>query len=194
MSMFPQTLQSNIDRLNYAKGQIKATLEEAGVTVSSAATLDAYPALVSEAIGSGGGGGGGEVENQIVAMEGEEYVNDIQENRIQIGIAYINNGDYTHLWVYEVDGGFPTPGEMPTNPMVYNGIKEDVLNNGWIITRMDDGLGSCCISNGLDGFDYKDIVFFMGTTNSLSDIYTVFGLNGYGEWEEPEPEPEEPIE
>ena len=192
MSAFPNTIQGNINRLNYAKGQIKATLEEAGVTVSSAATLDAYPALVYEAIGSGGGGG--EVENQIVAMEGYEYMDEARLSYISIGIAYINNGDYTHLWWYEYEGGFPTHGEMPTDPMVYNSIKEDVLNKGLIIDRMNDGLGSGCISTGLDGFDYKDIVCFMGTTNSISDIYTVLGLNGHGEVPEPEPEPEEPIE
>lgn len=179
-------IQDEINRIASGKTSIRNAIIAQGVEVPSGATIDTYGTYIASI--SGGGGGGGEVENQIVAMEGEEYMNDIQQSYIPIGIAYTNNGDYTHLWWYEFDGGLPTHGEMPTDPMVYNSIKEDVLNHGLVITRMDDGLGSFCMSTVLDGFDYKDIVYFMGTTNSLSDIYTVYGVYGHGE------EEEEPIE
>ena len=51
------TIIQEITRLQNAKSSLKSSLEAKGVTVSSDATLDAYPALV-DSIPSGGGGTG----------------------------------------------------------------------------------------------------------------------------------------
>jgi len=49
------SIASEITRLQTAKANLKTSIEAKGVTVSSSATLDAYPALV-DSIPSGGGG------------------------------------------------------------------------------------------------------------------------------------------
>jgi hypothetical protein len=54
------SIASEIARLQTAKADIKAAIEDKGVTVPSAATLDDFADLV-EAIQTGGGGGGGGV-------------------------------------------------------------------------------------------------------------------------------------
>lgn len=50
------SIASEITRLQTAKADLKTAIEGKGVTVSSSAKLDAYPALV-ESIQQGGGGG-----------------------------------------------------------------------------------------------------------------------------------------
>lgn len=51
------SIASEITRLQTAKADLKTAIEGKGVTVSSSAKLDAYPALV-ESIQAGGGSGG----------------------------------------------------------------------------------------------------------------------------------------
>lgn len=50
------SVQTEIDRLKTAKAELKTAIEEKGVAVPEATTLDGYGALVSQ-IASGGGGG-----------------------------------------------------------------------------------------------------------------------------------------
>lgn len=48
------SVQTEIERLKTAKADLKAAIEEKGITVPEAATLDGYGALVSQISGGGG--------------------------------------------------------------------------------------------------------------------------------------------
>ena len=52
------SIASEISRLQTAKSDLKTSIENKGVTVPSATTLDGYAALVDQISGGGGGGGG----------------------------------------------------------------------------------------------------------------------------------------
>lgn len=83
------SIATEISRLQTAKAGLKTTIEAKGVTVSSAATLDAYPALVA-AISGGGGITGTDV---TVASSTASMPNS--------AIALINaiNGSAGHIYV-----------------------------------------------------------------------------------------------
>lgn len=62
-------ISDEITRLQSAKSALKTSIEGKGVTVSSSATLDDYPALVDSI--QQGGGGGGDDDSWYLVIENE---------------------------------------------------------------------------------------------------------------------------
>lgn len=71
-------ISDEITRLQQAKAALKTSIEGKGVTVSSSATLDDYPALV-DSIEAGGGGGGDDEVIEVHLQEDEVYTINVEE-------------------------------------------------------------------------------------------------------------------
>lgn len=151
------SIASEITRLQTAKADIKAAIEDKGVTVPSAATLDDYADYVSAI--SGGGGGGGVQSGTFTPTERTSSVS------FDCGLTSINV-----LLIVPLN---ESPLKSGGKTFVGGYYSSDLYYKYFLGTSNNAGSGMQAPQNGTDGQPYE----LNGTTVTVYSAKTVPSVN-----------------